>query len=204
MIRHFQRSLEPRRKTMPLKGKNSETGEEALVFEDYDRLYLWKCAGALICPFCGETLVTVRDHIRAGDWVKAYLRHKGECSTTYAHHPESPEHLAAKAWIKQYIPIKYGYDLADADCEVRMPEINRIADVCFTLADGERIVHEAQLAPISIDDLEARTNDYQSLGYSVIWHFGKSADTATNKVWATRRLGGCSRLTFDEQIDTDE
>lgn len=187
---------------MPLKGKNSDTGEEALVLESFDLLRAWQRAGALRCPFCDEPLVTVREHIRDGDWVQAYLRHRGECSTTMAHHPESPEHLAAKRWIREYIPELYQYTIAVSDCEVRMPEINRIADVCFTLANGDRMVHEAQLATISTDELEARTNDYQSLGYSVIWHFGKAADTNTNKQWALRRLGGCEVLAFNEQIVT--
>lgn len=187
---------------MPLKGMNSETSEEALIIENFDLLRTWDRARQLVCPFCSEALVTVREHMREGDWVQAYLRHKGECLTTYAHHPESPEHLAAKAWIKEHIPSIYGYPIASADCEVRMPEINRIADVCFTLANGDRVVHEAQLAAIGVDELEERTNDYQSLGYAVIWHFGKAADTGANRTWATRRLGGCELLSFDEQVIT--
>jgi competence CoiA-like predicted nuclease len=185
---------------MPLKGRNNQNGEEALIIENFDLLRMWDRSKVLICPFCEEPLVTVREHMREGDWVQAYLRHKGECSTTYAHHPESAEHLAAKAWIKANIPEIYEYKIAAADCEVQMPEINRIADVCFTLANGDRIVHEAQLAAIGVDELEARTNDYQSLGYSIVWHLGKAADTGGNRTWATRRLGGCEIIAFDEQI----
>lgn len=187
---------------MPLKGKNTETAEEALITEQFDLLRAWQRAGSLICPFCDEPLVAVREHMREGDWVQAYLRHKGECTTTYAHHPESAEHLAAKAWIKVHIPEIYEYKIATADCEVRMPEINRIADVCFTLTNGDRIVHEAQLAPIGVDELEERTNDYQSLGYGIVWHLGKAADTGGNRNWAARRLGGCEILSFDEQSFT--
>lgn len=185
---------------MPLKGKNSQTNDEALVFEQFDLLRDWQRASLLACPYCDEPLVAVREYMREGDWVQAYLRHKGECLTTYAHHPESPEHLAAKKWILKNIAEKMGYDVASADCEVRMPTINRIADVCFTLSNDDRMVHEAQLAAISVDELEARTNDYQSLGYGIVWHFGKSADTGLNRTWAFRRLGGCEVLTFDEQI----
>jgi competence CoiA-like predicted nuclease len=185
---------------MPLKGKNRETNEEALSFEQFDVLRTWQRAGLLVCPFCDEPIVSVREHQREGDWVQAYVRHKGDCATTLAHHPESAEHLAAKRWIKEHAAELYSYEDALGDCEVRMPEINRIADVCFTLATGERMVHEAQLAAISVDDLEARTNDYQSIGYSIIWHFGKAADTQTNKQWAFRRLGGCEVLSFDEHV----
>lgn len=184
---------------MALKGKNSETGEEALIITAFDSVRAWHFAGVLICPFCEEVIIPVREHQRAGAWVQAYLRHKGECSTTYGHHPESAEHHAAKRYILESIPEVYRYPVAVADCEVRMPEINRIADVCFVLKSGERIVHEAQLAAISIDDLEARTNDYQSIGCAVIWHFGKAANTDSNKSWAFRRLGGCEVLSFEEQ-----
>ena len=185
---------------MPLKGKNQRTNEEALVFEAFDILRTWQRAGDLICPFCDEVLVAVREYIRAGDGVGAYLRHKADCSTTLAHHPESPEHFAAKKWILEHMPEKAEYAIVSSDCEVRMPEINRIADVCFVLENGDRVVHEAQLSPITVDDLEARTNDYESLGYGIVWHFGKHADKEANKLWAFRRLGGCEVLSFDEQI----
>lgn len=185
---------------MPLKGKNRETGAEALVFEQFDLLREWQKAGLLSCPFCDEVLVAVRDYLREGDWVQAYVRHKGTCSTSLAHHPESAEHLAAKKWIREHAPELYGYNVVKGDCEVRMPEINRIADVCFFLENGDRVVHEAQLAAISVDDLEARTNDYQSLGYGIIWHLGKAADTGNNRQWAFRRLGGCEIIAFEEQI----
>lgn len=185
---------------MPLKGKNRETNEEALVFEQFDMLRSWQRAGMLCCPFCDEVLVSVREHMREGDWVQAYLRHKGECATGLTHHPESAEHLAAKKWIREHAPALYNYKVSVADCEVRIPEINRIADVCFTLENGDRMVHEAQLAPIRVDELEARTNDYQSLGYGIVWHLGKAADTGANRQWAFRRLGGCEILGFEEQI----
>jgi competence CoiA-like predicted nuclease len=185
--------------TMPLKGKNKQTNDEALVFESFDILRAWQRSADLVCPFCDEDLVAVRGYMRQqGDSVNAYLRHKGECSTTLAHHPESPEHFAAKKWILENIASRY--DVATSDCEVRMPEINRIADVCFVLANGDRVVHEAQLSPIGVDDLEARTNDYESLGYGIVWHFGKYADTQSNKQWAFNRLGGCEVLSFDVHI----
>jgi competence CoiA-like predicted nuclease len=182
-----------------LKGKNSETGEEALVTDQFELLHSWHKAGVLVCPFCAESIATVHDYPRGEGWVRSYLRHKAECHTTLNYHPQSPEHFAAKEWIRSEVPIIHGYDCASADCEVRMPEINRIADVCFTLKNGDRIVHEAQLASIGVDELEERTNDYQSLGYGIVWHFGKRADTESNKLWALRRLGGCEILTFDER-----
>lgn len=184
-----------------LKGRNKRTGEEAFVFSQFDLLREWHKAGELVCPFCDGELVTNIEHLRQGDWVRAYLRHKSECSTTLEHHPESPEHLSSKKKILETAAARFGYDLANADCEVRMPEINRIADVCFTLKTGEKIVHEAQLASISTDELEARTNDYQKLGYGIIWHLGKSADTQTNRRWVWKRLGGCCLLGFNESLN---
>lgn len=185
---------------MGLKGRNTATSEEALIITAFDVIKAWHKAGLLACPFCDEVIVPVREHQRSGAWVQGYLRHKELCATSYNYHPESAEHHAAKRFILETIPGVYKYPVFDADCEVRMPEINRIADVCFTLQSGERIVHEAQLAAINIDDLEARTNDYQSIGCAVVWHFGKSANTDTNKRWAFHRLGGCEEITFEEQL----
>lgn len=183
---------------MALKGKNAETGAEVLVCDDRETAKEWHRAGVLVCPLCDAPVVPVREYGRAnGGWVQAYLRHKSICTTTYQAHPESREHFAAKEWIRRNAPARYGYDVVSADLEVRMPEINRVADVCFTLADGERVIHEAQLAAISVDDLEARTNDYHSLGYAVVWHFGKSAYTEGNCRWAYHKLHNCEVLTFD-------
>lgn len=187
---------------MPLKGKNSQTGETALTFEAFDTLKAWRKQGVLVCPFCDGPMVAVREYSRMGSkWVADYLRHDGDCNTTYKYHEQSPEHYAAKRDICEMAETLHGIG-AVAECEVAMPEIGRIADVCITLPDGERVVHEAQLAAIGIDELEERTNDYQRGGYGIVWHFGKAANTATNREWARRRLGGCEILIFEERTIT--
>lgn len=191
-----------------LKGRNRETGDEAITTESFDLLRSWHHAGQLVCPFCDGDMVTVHEYQRsAGNWVSFYLRHKAECTTAYGYHPQSPEHFAAKEWLRLNAPGAYGHDVVTNDpaqvIEVRIDidgKAYRIADVCFTLANGDRVIHEAQLAAISIDELEARTNDYESLGYSVIWHFGKAADTGANRQWAFRRFGGCEIFQMEEQL----
>ena len=47
---------------MGLKGKNQQTGDEALVFDQFAMLRRWHQDGVLACPFCDETLVKVREH----------------------------------------------------------------------------------------------------------------------------------------------
>ncbi len=53
-----------------------------------------------------------------------------------------------------------------AKMEVRFPEISRIADVVW---EEKRLVFEIQVSPISDAEVQARMNDYQSIGYSVVW-----------------------------------
>lgn len=187
---------------MPLTAIEASTGERIIVCEDFERARQAHQNGGLLCPYCDMPVVPVREHLRMGAWVSAYVRHHAtECATNYQYHVESPEHLAAKYYIGQTAPQEFRYGDAVCEYEVRMPAINRIADVCFTLPNGSRIVHEAQLSPINPDQLEERTNDYQSLGYGIIWHFGKHANTENNKRWAFRRLGGCAVIDFEESTE---
>lgn len=50
--------------------------------------------------------------------------------------------------------------------EQRMDSINRIADVVLT---EEKIIFEIQCSPISKEEIDSRTHDYESLGFQVIW-----------------------------------
>jgi competence CoiA-like predicted nuclease len=188
---------------MPLTATDTRTGLRLVVCEQLAEAREAGRAGALVCPFCEGAVVAVEEHLRRGHWVKSYARHRAaECAAAGIYHPESQEHLASKFYLAQ--TCRRLYPDALVELEVRIPEINRVADVCVTFPDGRRIIHEAQLAAISTDDLEARTDGYQSLGYNITWHLGKSAATEPNKRWAFRRLGGCSVLDFTEQPQLDE
>lgn len=65
----------------------------------------------------------------------------------------------------------------------------RIADLVFDLENGESVVCEIQLSKISMEDLEERTDDYHSIGHSVIWWFGKNAKRPENVDWHREYLG---------------
>lgn len=182
---------------------DTRTNEQIVICDDFERAREAHRADALACPLCGLPVVTVREYFRDGDWVASHVRHKSQepCTTTYRHHEQTPEHFAAKYHIGKTAAEEFGYEVAECKYEVYFKEVNRQADVCITLVDGSRVIHEAQLSPISVDELEERTNDYQRLGYGIHWHFGKHADTELNKRWAFQRLGACSILDFAVSIE---
>ncbi|WP_409013227.1 competence protein CoiA family protein [Chryseobacterium sp. JUb7] len=71
--------------------------------------------------------------------------------------------------------------------EFVVPEINRIIDIAMVFPSGWVVAHELQLAGITTEHLEKRTNDYRELGIDTFWWFGKSADTKANRQWAIER-----------------
>jgi len=58
-----------------------------------------------------------------------------------------------------------------------------------TFPTGWRVAHEVQLASITTEHLQERTNDYTLAGIDVVWWLGKSADTETNRAWCRCTFG---------------
>lgn len=56
--------------------------------------------------------------------------------------------------------------IGDAHLECPFPEIERIADVAW---HARKIVFEVQCSPISLEEAQTRTLDYQKAGYQVFW-----------------------------------
>ena len=56
--------------------------------------------------------------------------------------------------------------LGDCLLKLSFPSIRRIADVAWY---SEKIVFEIQYSPISAEEVLARTRDYRSLGWEVVW-----------------------------------
>lgn len=56
--------------------------------------------------------------------------------------------------------------LGTAKMEVPFPSISRIADVAW---EKEKIVFEIQCSPMTSEEMRNRVNDYQSVGYQVVW-----------------------------------
>ena len=94
---------------------------------------------------------------------------------------ESNEHLSAKVWLKHQYSSKFGYENEDIALEQRlkMPCGRwRIADLLVGKPnDCICIAVEAQISPISEEEIEKRTLDYESLGVDCHWWLGPKAQS---------------------------
>lgn len=156
-------------------------------------------ANQVACQLCGADMIVI-----AGSRKINHFRHKVPCSSEYVGHPESNEHLATKAiiadkvaeWMKEFT-------YTTPELEVPIPEIKRVVDILFTFPNGWRVAHEVQLSPITVAELEQRTNDYLRAGIDVFWWLGKKADTYENREWCTERFGFALYLQYKtSQTDT--
>lgn len=77
-------------------------------------------------------------------------------------------HLSGKGMIHLQVQQNIANQLppGQAQLEYRFPEIKRIADVAWI---PQRIVFEVQCAPISAEEIDRRNQDYQQLGWDVVW-----------------------------------
>lgn len=104
-------------------------------------------------------------------------RHAGTLNSTSAcpfeveSERESPQHLALKRAAAEALRAHFGSDVATLDYEVRFPHIRRIADAVITLRDGSRVAVEAQLSPLTLEQLQHRTHSYLSDEIEVVWVF---------------------------------
>ncbi len=115
----------------------------------------------VVCRLCGAPLI-----IKAGMNRAKHFAHKNTCTSDFKRHGESPEHNLAKELISNHIK-KYWSEYSDAIIEI------------------EYII----LSSITNEDLQNRTNDYESLGIDSIWWLGKNADTEYNQNWCFNRFG---------------
>jgi competence CoiA-like predicted nuclease len=152
-------------------------------------------SGDIFCQNCGEPFIVV-----AGMIVSPHFRHYAECNGEWESHPESPEHLRAKAFLRDNLAVAFA-EYTDAKLELEVPvpmewrARGRIADVMATFPNGWGIAHEVQLASITVEALQERTEDYNRAGIDVIWWLGNRADTAVNRHWALDNQGYCFIIT---------
>lgn len=139
----------------------------------------------LCCKFCNGRVSIKQGLLRA-----KHFFHINICTSDFERHPESPQHNLGKEIIANHIKINWEeYGSAVVKFEYIVPEIKRIADIAMIFPSGWIVVHEIQLAPITNEQLENRTNDYRKLGIDTIWWLGKSADTKANQEWSIDRFG---------------
>lgn len=154
-----------------------------------------------ICQLCGEPMF-----MKAGPLIRPHFAHYADCTSEYKiGHAETPEHLFAKMELKQLLKEQFSnLEHIEIDYEVPIPEIKRIADVMITFPMGWRMAHEIQLANITTEELEERTNDYLRAGIDVYWWLGKSADNLSNRSWCIDEFGFSLSINFitNRQIES--
>jgi competence CoiA-like predicted nuclease len=167
-------------------GKRVDATREKNLRQTYE-------ADSLACQQCGGLMIP-----REGKVKRTHFAHRVECTSEWVTHPETPEHLNAKAFLRDRLNEEFfGYTNVQFELEVKVPEVMRIADVMATFPMGWRIAHEVQLASITVAQLEERTNDYARAGVDVVWWLGKSADTPANRNWCLETFGECYSIDAD-------
>ena len=178
---------------MPLIAKNSITGERLDITNSSSPREDWS-HGAIVCPFCDSPMA-----IKAGKIIAPHFAHIKKCTSQYKSHPETPQHIQGKIFVADMVKKhaeEFGYDNFKVAFEYQVTEVKRIIDVAFLLPSGWAIAHEIQLAGVTTEELDERTNDYSSAGIDVVWWLGGRADTPANRDWCLDRFGQCYHISF--------
>ena len=165
---------------MPFVAINPSGGRVCTL--DHDDLREQYKPGDLTCPLC-QGIFTYKH----GTHIRPHFAHKSTCTTDYAFHPESMQHLFSKASIRERL-IRSNPN-ATVDLEVPFPDIMHVADILLTL-NGWREVHEIQFSAITEGEIEQRTLDYESIGITVHWWLGGAAyQSKPLRNWSINRFG---------------
>lgn len=107
-----------------------------------------------LCPECSSTL-----RVRGGNRRQLHFFHL-KAPPSCKQHQKGEIHLKLQLHLQTL--------LADEDprLEFRFPQIDRIADVACLKS---KKIFEIQYSPISFEEAQKRTQDYESLGFQVIW-----------------------------------
>lgn len=195
---------------MPFIALHKETGERLNILDlpiEYLRSFP---VGAIVCQLCESPMFPREAHTRKGGSVRAHFVHtRRECSDRHPGYEggsgERTEHLRGKQYlVEEWLPRYRRYEGATLEYEQRIPETGQIADVLVTLPNGHRIAHEMQLAPISIEQLQERSNEYNSAGVDVYWHLGLAADAKPNRDYLASINCDFSVVSFRRSDDTGD
>ncbi|HEY9799797.1 MAG TPA: competence protein CoiA family protein [Leptolyngbyaceae cyanobacterium] len=167
-----------------------------------DRLELKnKYPEGFTCPYCSQTMFPRK---RYGGVLHFY--HSSRCTSIMEHHPETKEHLLGKQLLYNEICQQIqtlNNNKLKVEIEYPIPQAGkhgRIADLMITYAGQPYIAIECQLASISVESLEKRTQDYLDQEIDVIWFIGKEADNRYNRDFLYKEFGECHVIEFQEDF----
>lgn len=121
------------------------------------------------CKFCGQEMRPRMGAVR--EWHFAHLRDKSDCPFEAESERESPQHMALKHAAGDALRKYFAEDFQSLEYEVRFAGLGRIADALITLKDGTPVAVEAQLSPLTLDQLQLRTYAYLREDIDVVWVF---------------------------------
>lgn len=173
---------------MPLVALDSKTGEriDVTVYEN-PRVEL--TASRVCCPECRLPMI-----LKAGLIKIAHFAHKPGAECSYGK-GETKQHLLGKRMIAEWLRETQ----PGSKVELELPIGNRRADIAQIFPNGWIVVHEIQLASITVESLTERTNDYLREGCDTVWYFGQNTATPTNRRWAYEHQAHVLILQFTEE-----
>ncbi|MBB5378589.1 competence CoiA-like predicted nuclease [Deinococcus metalli] len=121
------------------------------------------------CKFCDVAMIPVLGAVR--EWHFRHLRDASECPAHRELETESPRHRLLKQTAAEALQIHYGARVASLEYEARVKDAGRIADALLTMTDATRLAVEAQVSPISFENVQRRTSSYTDADVDVIWVF---------------------------------
>ncbi|GAA3299135.1 hypothetical protein GCM10020295_36550 [Streptomyces cinereospinus] len=128
---------------------------------DWSQVYRVRPRVSLTCPECGWGVHAKRSPRRA-----RYFAHNPGRPPDCQLSNESVEHHLLKLELATVVRASGWH----AELEVRAPDGSWRADVMASAPDGgRRMAWEAQLSPITLDDLRERTGRYTDAGIGVCW-----------------------------------
>ncbi|NBD31972.1 MAG: hypothetical protein GVY17_03100 [Cyanobacteria bacterium] len=182
---------------MPLRALNKETGESVYSFLYQSKIDLLKTGKQFVCPASGIDCFPRQ----RGGYVLHFVRKDKPEQEKYLGHPETWQHLLGKQAVYEKIQPylnNTGFSI-ELEYAVDIDENHgRIADLM--LLDPERnplTAYEIQISPISTDELNQRTQDYDKLGIDCIWIFGgENQDNTAIKDWSYSYCGFFRIISF--------
>lgn len=150
---------------MPFTAKRRSTGEMVCVW-DYPDPRRDLRAEDLVCPLCEEPLT-----LRAGLVRSAHFAHRSRCPREDWYEPETPEHRAFKQAVRDWLLQDPFWQEAQIFLEVPIHEARRRADLLAVFPGGWRVAHECQVSPITLEELQTRSENYLQAGVDVLWWF---------------------------------